>query len=333
MNRRNFIRVSGLAITSAALLPVQILAANHTQMKTEKEYDVVIIGGSYSGLSAALALARSLRNILIIDSGSPCNAVVSYSHNFLTHDGESPATLARVSREQVLKYENVEFHRGQANSIVSQSGKYRVLTTTGQSFTCKKLVFATGIIDILPPIPGINECWGKTVLHCPYCHGFEVKGKTTAVLATSEQAFEYVMLLTNWTDRLHVITNGTSPFSEIQQHLLAKHNVQVHVEPLVALNHNAGQLQSIQFADGTSFSTDVLYTRMPFLQKCALPQELGCAIDTQGYIITDASGKTNVAGIYACGDNTSKNRTISNAVAMGTNAGMAINKELTVESY
>lgn len=302
-------------------------------MNTEKEYDVVIVGGSYSGLSAALTLGRSLRNVLIIDSGNPCNSVVSHSHNFLTHDGESPASIAHIAREQVSQYRNVEFLHGQSNGIMVQSGKYRVLTTTGQSFSCKKLVFATGMLDILPTIPGINECWGKTVLHCPYCHGYEVKSKTTTVLAITEQSFEFVMLLSNWTDRLHVLTNGTSSFSEIQQDILANHNIQMHTKPIARLNHTAGQLQSIQFEDETSLATNVLYSRMPFLQKSTLPQELGCIIDEQGYIMTDASGKTNIPGVYACGDNTSKNRTISNAVAMGTNAGMAINKELTVESY
>ena len=144
-------------------------------------FDVLIIGGSYAGLSAAMVLGRSLRYTLLIDGGDPCNKRTPHAHNIITHDGEPPLEIAAKAREQVLAYEHAGRVEDQATELTGEDGAFTVGTATGASYTARKLVFATGLHDGLPDIPGVQECWGKTAIHCPYCHGYEHRGEPTVV--------------------------------------------------------------------------------------------------------------------------------------------------------
>src|SRR5690606_19696546 len=168
-------------------------------MTENKVFDVIIIGGSYAGLSAALALGRSLRHVLIIDSGAPCNRQTPHSHNFLTHDGEPPARIATQARDEVLRYDTVRFVQDTATEAVSQEHGFAVTTASGDRYTAQKLLFATGVRDLMPDIPGFADCWGISILHCPYCHGYEVRGRTTGVLANGDTGYELAMFINNWT--------------------------------------------------------------------------------------------------------------------------------------
>ena len=144
-------------------------------MNYQPKYDVIIIGGSYSGLAAGMALGRALRNVLIIDSGNPCNKQTPHSHNFLTNDGKSPAEIAGVAKEQLRIYGTVRLINGLAMTGIKTETGFKIQVQSGETFSSKKLVFATGIKDIMHDIPGFAECWGISVLHCPYCHGYEVR--------------------------------------------------------------------------------------------------------------------------------------------------------------
>ena len=165
-------------------------------MKSET-FDVIIIGGSYSGLSAGLALGRSLRSVLIIDSGKPCNRQTPHSHNFLTQDGQTPAAIAAVGRQQVEKYETVKFFSGLATGGRKTSSGFEIQTDSGRNFTARKLIFASGIRDIMPAIDGFAECWGISVIHCPYCHGYEVRNQPTGILGNGEYAYEFSSFILN----------------------------------------------------------------------------------------------------------------------------------------
>ncbi len=170
---------------------LEIHIQTFSDMTNTNNFDVIIIGGSYSGLSAALALGRSLRHVLIIDSGKPCNEQTPHSHNFLTHDGETPRSIASKAKEEVSKYETVHFHSGLAVRGEKTDSGFEITTEAGESFTAKKLIFATGVRDIMPEIDGISECWGISVIHCPYCHGYEVRGEKTGLeLGLTHTEFE-----------------------------------------------------------------------------------------------------------------------------------------------
>ncbi|MGE4512522.1 MAG: NAD(P)/FAD-dependent oxidoreductase, partial [Chryseobacterium sp.] len=143
----------------------------------ENNFDVIIIGGSYAGLSAGMALGRSLRNVLIIDSEKPCNRQTPHSHNFITQDGKRPKEISDLAKEQVAKYETVSFFNGTVIKTSKNDNGFEVETSYGEKFTAKKIILATGLKDIMPDIEGFSECWGISVIHCPYCHGYEVKDR------------------------------------------------------------------------------------------------------------------------------------------------------------
>ena len=200
-------------------------------------FDVIIIGGSYSGLSAAMSLGRALRNVLIIDSGQPCNRNTPHSHNFLTQDGETPAIIASKAKEQVLKYTTVKFVEDKAIAATGTDNGFTVSTKAGKTYTAVKLLLAMGIRDIMPEIDGFAECWGTSVIHCPYCHGYEVNGQKTAILANGDAAYHYATLLSQWTKSLTIFTNGPAAFSDEQTRKLAQHNIPVIEASIEQLKH------------------------------------------------------------------------------------------------
>lgn len=302
-------------------------------MKQENPYDTIIVGGSYSGLAAGMALGRALRKVLIIDGGNPCNQQTPHSHNFLTNDGKTPKEIADIARQQVLQYDTVEWLNALVTAAIKTDTGFEIQTQRGEIFTAKKLVFATGIKDILPEIPGISACWGISVIHCPYCHGYEVRHQKTGILANGDTAFELAALVSNWTDDLTVYTNGKSTFSEPQLKKLQAHNISIDEGQIVRLDHQNGQLRQIIFSDGRKAPLSAIYVRPPFVQHSMVPESLGCELTPEGYLRIDAAQRTTVPGVYACGDNTTRMRTVANAVAMGTTAGMMVNKELLEESF
>src|SRR6478736_6055187 len=156
----------------------------------KKNFDVIIIGGSYSGLSASMSLGRSLRQVLIIDSGLPCNRQTPHSHNFITQDGEKPAVISAKAKLQVDLYKTVHFYNGLAVKAIKKENGFEVSTESGEVFNSRKILFASGVKDLFPEIKGFADCWGISVLHCPYCHGYEVKNEKTAIIANGEMAYE-----------------------------------------------------------------------------------------------------------------------------------------------
>jgi thioredoxin reductase len=322
----------GNIVISATMLQIEFtfLSCIHKRIyvNMEKEYDVIIIGGSYAGLSAAMALGRSIRRVLIIDSGKPCNRQTPHSHNFITHDGEVPAIIAQKAKEQVLKYSTVRFTEGLAVSGERVGNKFQINLKSGQSFHAEKLLFATGVEDIMPAIDGFSECWGISVLHCPYCHGYEVRNKPTGIIANGDFAFELARLIHHWTKDLVVFTNGMSTLTSEQWRKIESHNIRVEETILEKINHKNGYVNSISLKGGKDIKVNAIYARPALVQHCTIPQELGCEVNEQNLLKVDAFHRTNVPGIYAAGDNTSMMRSVSLAVAGGGFAGAVINKEI-----
>lgn len=301
-------------------------------MSEMKQFDVIIIGGSYSGLAAAMALGRALRKVLVIDSGLPCNRQTPQSHNFLTQDGKPPKEIANVGKQQVMKYETVEFLNELAIQGTALDKGFEIQTASGKLFQAMKLIFATGIIDQMPSIGGFAECWGISILHCPYCHGYEVRGVSTGILGNGEQGFEFAKLISNWTKNITIFTNSKAGFTPEQTKMLSHHNIRIEEKEIQKIIHTEGSIENIVFKDNTTTPIEALYAPLPFTHHCIIPQQLGCALSEEGYLKTDSMQKTNVKGVFVCGDNASKMRTVANAVSMGTTAGMMLNKEL-IEEY
>ncbi len=335
-SRRKFIRDTGIIFTGLAL-PGSGLALNTTLMQKETRYDVIIVGGSYAGLSAALSLGRALRKVLVIDSGKPCNRQTPHSHNFLTHDGEPPLAIAARARKEVEAYPTISFLEGKAQHAVKTAEGFRVEVSSGTFFYAKKLLFATGVKDLLPGIPGYAASWGISVLHCPYCHGYEVRHQPTAILADGDHlAFEKAKMIAHWTKELVFLTNGNSIeniLSEAQREQLIANRIEVIEKSIKAIVENEGYVHHVAFTDGSSHPLKAIYARPAFEQHSIIPQELGCMMTESGHIQTDDFRRTTIAGVYAAGDNTTVFRSVAGAVAAGSAAGAFINKELIDEAF
>ncbi|RZK11415.1 MAG: NAD(P)/FAD-dependent oxidoreductase [Flavobacterium sp.] len=302
-------------------------------MENNKNFDVIIIGGSYSGLSAAMALGRSMRKVLVIDSGKPCNRQTPHSHNFITQDGEKPTTIAAKAKTQVLKYSTVAFIDDLAISGAQTESGFTITTQSGEVFNSKKLIFATGIKDIMPDIKGFAACWGISVIHCPYCHGYEFRNEKTAIMANGERAFHLASLVYNLTKDVVIITSGVASFTPEQMEKLHKNGIKIIEDVPSAIEHDNGQVQHVVFKDGTKISVNAVYASVPFVQHSDIPVQLGCTLTDSGHLEVDSFQKTATYGLYACGDNTSMMRSVANAVYTGNLTGAMVNKELTDEQF
>ncbi len=302
-------------------------------MTSNKIVDVIIIGGSYAGLSAAMALGRSLRNVLIIDNGKPCNIQTPHSHNFITHDGKSPEQITTVAKEQVLNYDTIKFLKGTAITGKKTGHEFEIHTEAGEIYTSGKLLFASGIADQLPLVKGFSACWGISVLHCPYCHGYEVKGNKIGLIGNGELGFEMCRLIHNWSKDLMLFTNGKSNLTGEQEEILKSKHIEIVEEEIVSFEHSQGYIKEINLSDGSGQKVTAVFTRVGFKQHCLIPEELGCELTDQGYIKVDNFTRTTVKGVFAAGDSTTMMRAVSVAVAAGTMAGACINKELIEEQF
>jgi len=302
-------------------------------MSESLKYEVIIIGGSYAGLSAAMALGRALRNVLIIDSGLPCNRQTPYSHNFITQDGEKPNIIAEKAKAQVLKYNTIKFLNDFVVSGKKNENGFVITTKTGENYVSKKLIFATGIKDIMPDIKGFAECWGTSVIHCPYCHGYEVKREKSGILANGQFAYHYAQLIRNWTEDLTIFTNGLSILTDEQLDKIGKHNIPVIEKEIDFLEHGNGKVEQVVFKDQSIVDIKAIYSRPEFEQHCKIPESLGCELTELGLLKVDMFQKTTVEDVYACGDNTSPMRSVANAVAAGNLVGAVLNNEMTLEGF
>ena len=300
-------------------------------MTDNTEFDAVIVGGSYAGLSAAMALGRSLRSVLIIDSGKPCNRQTPHAHNFITQDGATPRKISDKAKAQVLAYPTVKFSNDLVVSVTKEPGRFSVTSQKSPEIKARKILFATGVKDMMPNLKGFAECWGISVLHCPYCHGYEVANKNLGIIANGETAFELCQLIQHWSENLTLFTNGKSDLSAEQYSLIEKLNIEVVEKEIEALKHNNEHLEGLGFSDGTKTDIDALFTRVPFEQHCEIPIIMGCHTTEQGYVEVDLFQKTNVEGVFCAGDNTTFLRAVPIAIAAGTKAGASINMELLNE--
>lgn len=296
-------------------------------------FDVIIVGGSFAGLSAAMALGRAIRKVLIIDAGKPCNAQTPHSHNFLTQDGKTPAEISALAKDQVLAYPTVSLEADLVNEISGENNNFTVLTERGNRYFARKILLATGVKDIMPSIPGFAECWGISVIHCPYCHGYEYRNQNTGILLNHEMAFEFVKLIDNWTQKLTLFTNGAAIFDKSIFQKLKNPDFKIVEKEISELVHDSGYLKRIVFSDGNFQELDALYAKIPFTQHTDIPIKMNCAFDDMGYVKVDEFKRTSVDGVYAAGDITWAFRSVALATAAGTMAGASINKDLIEEKF
>lgn len=297
-------------------------------------FDCIIVGGGSAGLSAALTLGRARRKVLVCDQGNPRNAPAHESHSFFTRDGTGPLELLRIGREQLKPYESVEFQSVGVKEIKKTDDQFEVVFDDGAVKSARKVLLAFGVKDEFPNIENFAEFWGKTVFHCPFCHGFEVRDQPLAVIGNSEVGVGMVALLKSWSEDLILCTNGVAELSAGQRKLLDKHNVAIREEKIVRLEGADGHLENIIFETGEKLARNGMLIRPKQHLRVDLAQQLGCELSESGHIKVFDFNQTSIKGVYAAGDVTSPMQSIAVAVSQGAvAAGPGINQALTQEDF
>lgn len=296
-------------------------------------FDVIIVGGSYAGLSAGLALGRSMRKVLIIDSGKPCNAQTPHSHNFLTHDGDTPLDIATKAKAEVLKYPTVSFLNDLVIAAKQLEKGVVIETDKGEKYSARKVLIATGLKDIMPDIKGFADCWAISVIHCPYCHGYEVRNEPIGLMMNGDMAFEMAKNLHHWNKDLTILTNGLSQFNNEQTKKLQSKSIKVIEGEIAEFQHDKGVLQDVVFKNGQHLALKAVYARPELKQHINLHIDLNYELGESGLIKIDDQYETTAKDIYAAGDCTSPARGLSVVTASGTMAAVMMNRAMISEDF
>ncbi|WP_433144902.1 NAD(P)/FAD-dependent oxidoreductase [Actinomadura nitritigenes] len=288
-------------------------------------YDVVVVGAGAAGLNAALVLGRARRRVAVIDAGEPRNAPAAHMHGFLSRDGLPPATLLELGRAEIARY-GAGLIRGRVEHI---DPGFRVRLDGGPVLAARRILVATGLRDELPDIPGVRERWGKDVLHCPYCHGFEVRDRPLAVLGTGPGAVHQALLLRGWSDDVAFFAHTLGLAAEDRERLEARglRIVEGRIEHLVA---DGDGLRGVALADGRVIPRAAAFLFPRMVPNDALLTRLGCEKDG-GWVVTDRTGRTSVAGVWAAGNVVDPRAQVVTAAGMGSAAAFAINNDLLDE--
>jgi len=254
-----------------------------------EKFDAIIIGGGTAGLSAALTLGRSRKRTLVCGSDAPRNAPSHEVHNFFTRDDTSPAELLRIGQEQLASYKSVQFQPETVVQACKRDNSFEVTLESGTQLEARRLLLATGVIDELPAIKGLQELWGVSALHCPNCHGWEVQDEPIALYGKGRVDFDLCVLIKGWSNDLVLCTDGTADLTEEQRRLLVKHNIPVREEKIARFEGKDGQIETIVFADDQVLARTAMYLRAPQRQRSKLPELLGCDIEN-GFVKVDGYG-------------------------------------------
>lgn len=298
---------------------------------TNHTYDAIVVGGSVAGLAAALQLARARRRVLVLDTGYPRNRFAHASHGFLGQDGQSPTAILAKARSEVLAYPTAEFRAEQATGAREDGDEFELALAPGSTVRARRLVLATGVVDELPDIPGLLGRWGKSVVHCPYCHGYEVADRRLGVLAVGEHSLHLAHLLPDWSANVTLFTNGAVELDAAQRAALVARGVRIDDRRVSALVGNAPDLEGVRLDDRSIVPLDALFTSSRTRMASPLAEQLGCGFEEgpSGLVIrTDAQKETTVAGVFAAGDAARAFANVSLAVADGAMAGIAAHRSL-----
>jgi thioredoxin reductase len=304
----------------------------------DEAYDVVVVGGGAAGLGGALALARARRAVLVVDAGEPRNAPAEQVHNYLTRDGTPPAELLAAGRDEVLRYGG-EIVTGRVEEALRDGAGFLLTMDGGRRVRARRLLVATGLVDDLPDVAGLADRWGRDVLHCPYCHGWEVRDRRIGILATSPLGAHQAELWRQWSRQVTLLLHGIpEPDAEAGERLAAR-GIAVAVGPVTRLETAGDALTGVRLASGDVVALDALAVAPRFTARSDLLESLGLhPVDVEfgGHVIgrqfpADATGATSVPGVWLAGNVADVRAQVISSAAAGLTAAAALNADLIAE--
>jgi thioredoxin reductase len=297
------------------------------------DYEVLIIGGGPAGLSSAMTLGRINRTALVCDDHRPRNAPSSHVNNFITRDGIHPAEWISLAKRDLEKYQTIKFFQGSVSQLERAGSGFTAKLSSGAVLNFKKVILAYGVQDKLPPIPGFKELWGKSIFHCAFCHGFEVRDHRLGYIASSEMAFHSLPIFNNLTSDLVLFTHGKAEFNQEQRNLLKRKNIELIEEKIKNLIYEGEHLKAVALENGQTIERQALFLApsMPIQLKSQFGENLGCEKNQFGFYKVNERGGTTVNGVFACGDITNFAHSVLLAAASGVTAGAGAIFELLNE--
>lgn len=302
-------------------------------VRVEETYDVAVIGGGPAGLSGALMLGRSRRSVVLVDAGEPRNAPAAAVHGFFSRDGTPPAELLATGRQEVAAY-GVRLIDSSVTGVTPGPAGFDVILADGTAVSSRRLLVTTGLVDELPDVPGVGELWGHQVLHCPYCHGWEVRDGAIGVLSSGPRTVHQALLFRQLSDDV-VVFGHTHPLSEDERAELTAREIEIVDGEVAKLEIDEGRLAGVRLADGRLVRRDVVAVAPRFVARSDLLASLDVEIVEQpemGWrVAADPTGRTNVPGVWVAGNITDLAAQVVGAAATGAFAGTQINADLVAE--
>lgn len=296
-------------------------------------YEVAVVGGSNAGLAAALTLGRSNRKTIVFDTGSPRNMPTLHAHNFFTRDGLPPSTLIEIAIEQLQNYSSVHIQHTKVIAARKEGNNFVLGAEGNVSFTVRKLIMATGVKDVLMEINGLKELWGIKIFNCPYCHGWEIKDQSIAVIVSGSIAVELAHVVSNWNKDIIFLLNGTG-IQPDKESIITERGWKIINTPIVNIVDNGENIR-IVFSDGTEIFRTAAYSKPSEIYfNNELAQQLGCDLHESGSVQTDRGFQTNIPGVFAAGDLSHPGfHQISAAAFGGHTAAAMLNNQLCREDF
>jgi thioredoxin reductase len=287
--------------------------------------DAVVVGGGPAGLSAALVLGRARRRVLVLDSGRPANVKSSSIGGLLGQSGVAPVELRHAGREQLVDLPSVELREAEVIDADASVDSTRVSLSDGSMLSARALILAHGLSYEPPALPGIEPLWGRSVFHCPFCDGWEVRDRALAVHGNRPEVVRSALVVSGWSSDVVLLTDGPARFGDADRAVLDAAGVRVREEPIRRLAGHDGGLDRIELASGPAEECEALFVRTRRGQPNGLAAALGCELTDGGTIVTDGDGRTDVRGVYAAGDTATESlRSVAAAIGTGSRAALAV---------
>jgi thioredoxin reductase len=306
-----------------------MVAPQPSRLSDAEVLDAIVIGGGPAGLSAALVLGRCLRRVLVCDAGHPRNEPARIFNGFLSRDGSTPAEFLQICRDQLRRYETIEFRKVKVVDIERGDCRFTAILETGERVTGRMLLLATGLVDELPQIENFRQFYGSTVHNCPYCDGWECRGQQIAVTGCNQESLDLAIELLLWSKDLVLCTNGALTVGRKAVETIKRLGIRIIETPIALLEGEGDTLEGIRFTDGSFLPRSALFFSPGQYQRSPLAEQLGCEFcEGNNCIQCGEDTATNIPGVYAAGNASRGVQLVIAAAAEGMQAAFAINSAL-----